>query len=164
MSNYAASFQAEDRERVFRFLALFARSECALKCTGFVHAGRYGQAEANWEEYADRVSESVAALSDATFVAAREALLNPPPMRQHLEGNRIRWRPNPRRPDETDTLYLLRVVRDVRNNLFHGGKYQDGPVEELARDRRLIDNATAVLEACVELEPRVRAAFEDDEA
>jgi hypothetical protein len=161
MPDYLASFPREDRHRVFRFLALFARWEAALKRSEFARAGRHGQAEADWNLYADTVSGPLAALAGAEYVAAREYLLNNPPRRQQLEGKAIRWEPNPRRDGETDGRYLLRVVRDVRNNLFHGGKYQDGPVAEPARDRRLVDSAISVLEACVDLEPRIRAVFEE---
>lgn len=161
MRDYAALFEVEDRERVFRFLALFARWECALKRTEFVKTGQHGQAEADWDLYADAVVSPLAALSAGAFIAAREALVANPPRRQQLDGKRVRWVANPRRAKETDARYLLRVVRDVRNNLFHGSKYQDGPVDELARDQRLIDHATTILEACVDLEPRVRAVFDE---
>ena len=73
---------------------------------------------------------------------------------------------NPRRCRETDAQYLLRVVRDVRNNLFHGGKYPAsyGSVEEIARDGTLVDAATTVLERCLVLHDKVRAAFEEEAA
>ena len=44
-------------------------------------------------------------------------------------------------------MYLFRVVKDVRNNLLHDGKFAEGPAPELARDRQLIDHAIAVLES-----------------
>jgi hypothetical protein len=161
MQDYVALFEAEDQQRVFRFLALFARWECALKRNQFARAGAHGQAEADWNAFADRVAGALGTIQVDGYADARDYLQNNPPQRQYLENGGIAWRPNPRRADETDARYLFRVVRDVRNNLFHGGKYQGGPVEELARDRRLIDSATHILEAAVELDARVRGVFEE---
>ena len=159
--DYVNTFVAEDRERLFRLLALFARWESALKRTGFVSAGQYGQAEANWNTFADAVEAKVAALKDSTFTKARDYLLTKPPRRLCVENNHLVWRNNPRRQNETDARYFFRVVRDVRNNLFHGGKYQGGPEAELARDRQLIDCVAIVLEVAIDLDPRIRNVFEE---
>lgn len=102
---------------------------------------------------------SIAALSSPSFTAARDVLLRNPPKREEVCGNAVEWRPNLRRQNETDASYLFRVVRDVRNNLFHGGKYAQ-PEPELGRDRELIDSAIAVLEAAVGLEPSIEAMLE----
>jgi len=161
MPDYVRLFKPEDRERVFHFLALFARWECALKRSNFAKRGPYGQADADWNQLADTVATRLAALDTPGYAAARDYLLANPPRRQCLENRQIRWRENPRRANESDARYLFRVIRDVRNNLFHGGKYQGGPVEELARDRQLIDSATTVLEACVNLEGRIRQVFDE---
>lgn len=160
MPDYVASFGLEDQKRVFRFFALFSRWECALK-RYFPKRGQYGEAQSDWEKFADEVAGGMAGINSPSYEEARAHLLNSPPHRQHFENNQVTWQPNPKRSDETDTRYLLRVVRDVRNNLFHGGKYQDGPVHELARDRRLIDAASAVLEACVDLDARIRIVFDE---
>jgi hypothetical protein len=151
---YPASFSPEDQARVFRFLATFSRWECALKHNGFVRTGANGQAEPNWRQFATTHDAALAALNSADFVAARGALLGNPPRREEWNGNQIEWRPNPRRQAETtDADYLFRVVRAVRNNLFHGGKFGGGPAPELARDRLLIDSAIAVLENAAHQSP-----------
>lgn len=75
----------------------------------------------------------------------------------------MEWRANPRctrRNEEIEAVYLFRVVRDVRNNLFHGGKFGDVPPEELERDRCLIDSATIVLESALAMDDEIREAFE----
>jgi len=160
LPNYVGSFTVEDRELVFRLLALFARCECALKRSGFVKRGSYGEADADWNAYADHISIFLARLVSPAYVAARDRLLNNPPGRQRLDHGQMRWLPNPRRAGETDARYLLRVVRDVRNNLFHGGKFEDGQVAELERDRLLIDSAIIVLEASADLDNSIRTFFE----
>ncbi len=160
LPDYVGSFDPEDRERVFRLLALFARCECALKRSGFVRPGSHGQAEADWDVYADSISTRLAGLDAADYVEARDNLLSNPPMRLCLDNHQLSWLPNPRRERETDASYLLRVVRDVRNNLFHGGKYESGQVTELVRDRLLIESAIVVLEASADLNESIRTVFE----
>src|SRR5437868_14822331 len=119
---YLNSFDHEDRERVFGFVAIFSRFESALKRTTFVKRGNYDQAEADWDAYADSVTAEVANLFEPRLVTACGDLLSRPPEKQVVEGQSVTWRSNPRRNNETDVRYLLRVVRDVRNNLFHGAK------------------------------------------
>ena len=162
MPDYVESFEPEDQERVFRFFALFSRWECALKRCQFARSGSHEQAEADWDRFADEVENGVAGLNACTYVDARDYLLTNPPKQQHFVNRHVTWQPNPKRLNETDARYLFRVIRDVRNNLFHGGKYQDGLEEELARDRRLLDVATTVLEACMDLDARIRRVFDEE--
>lgn len=56
---------------------------------------------------------------------------------------------------------MLRLVRVVRNNLFHGGKYQSGPFDEIARNENLLEAAITVLSHCLALSDPVREAFEE---
>lgn len=160
MLPYVTRFAAEDRERVFLFLASFSRWECALKHNGFARAGIHGQAEPDWTAFAIAHEAQVAAVNDASFVTARNALLAAPPRRQELVGGQLQWRPNPRRATETDAAYLFRVIKDVRNNLFHGGKFAGAPAPDLERDRELIDHATAILERASDLHMGIKAILD----
>ena len=58
--HYIDSFDAEARDRIFRFLVLFARWECALKHGGFAKGARYGQAEADWNCFARKYPQRLA--------------------------------------------------------------------------------------------------------
>src|SRR5437016_9244108 len=142
VADYSHSFTPQDQARIFRFFATFARWECALKRGKFARSGSHGQAEADWNAFADRFADQLQRLATEEFVAGRDYLFNNPPRRLMFQDG---WHPNPRRTGETDARYLFRVIRDVRNNLFHGGKYQGMVIAELARDRALIDHSIAVL-------------------
>lgn len=162
--NYPDQFAAEDRERIFRFFAFFSRLEYSLKRSGFVRKGRQGEASADWAKYAASISDALAAQPQQTFTEAAHYLLSHPPKRLELVGEHLRWMANPKRTNEGGAEYLLRVVRDVRNNLFHGGKFplpNGGPVLELARDRRLIDCASVVLTVCLHSNDEVERFFEE---
>ncbi len=159
MLHYVESFSEEDRERLFGFLALFARWECALKSTGYARTN--GQfAMPDWDRFARDNEGAVGALADGNFVAARTFLLASPPRKQVLNNGTVEWRDNPRRQNETNAGYLFRVVKDVRNNLFHGGKFVTGIEPELARDRALVDHATRLLESAASIDQRVLAILE----
>ena len=157
---YVESFSDDDRRRLFGFLALFARWECALKSIGYARAGSFNHAQADWDRFARDHEGAVAALAGGDFGAARTFLLTSPPRRQVLNNGTVEWQDNPRRPTETDVSYLFRVVKDVRNNLFHGGKFVTGFEPELARDRALVDKATLVLETAASVNQRVLAVLE----
>lgn len=45
----------------------------------------------------------------------------------------------------SDEQYVIELLKTVRNNLFHGGKYPDGPVEEIARNREILRASLVVL-------------------
>jgi hypothetical protein len=119
--------------------------------------------EADWNAYAKENEAALAAFSEPPFLESKSYLLEDPPEHLDLVDGTIRWMPHPQRRTESDSQYLLRVVRDVRNNLFHGGKYAepDGPVRELARNRRLIDSACEILEVCFRLGGRVQQMFDE---
>lgn len=153
----------QDRDRLFHFLSLFARWECALKKNQFATAGGYNQAKPNWTKFASDHEAAIAALDEPRFVAARDALLANPPRQELFLNDHVEWSANPRRKGETDAVYLFRVVRDVRNNLFHGGKYVRSSEAELARNRPLIDNAIALLECALVLNDQIGAMFEKPE-
>lgn len=156
---YLRSFATEDRERIFNFFTLFSRWEYALKQQAkFRKTGRQGETLADWDKFADAYPNVLSTIDYPGYPAAREYLLGHPPLRLMYEG--FSWQGNPQRESETEARYFLRIIRDVRNNLFHGGKYQAGPMNELARDRKLIDSAITALLACITLDPEIRFAFE----
>jgi len=46
---------------------------------------------------------------------------------------------------------VIRSLRIVRNNVFHGGKFPDGPIVEPLRDEALIRDCLAVFERLLDL-------------
>jgi len=73
------------------------------------------------------------------------------PRRQVVRDRQLGWESITRRVNESDEEFVLRLVKTARNNLFHGGKYPDGPAEEIARDRAILQAGLRVLEGCREL-------------
>lgn len=147
---------------ITRFFLVFSRFEYALKRAGYVRSNEDGYAEADWAAFGRSVRrlynrDRSPALSEAT-----EYLLSNPPKRQAVGAARtLVWEDLERREEQTDIGWLLVIVRTVRNNLFHGGKYPMpyGYLQEPARDATLLKHTLTVLEACLGWERNVRNHF-----
>jgi hypothetical protein len=61
-----------------------------------------------------------------------------------------------------DLSCLLVLVRRVRNNLFHGGKFPLQPIPEISRDESLLQSSLTVLGAALQLNPRVSQFFSEE--
>jgi hypothetical protein len=159
------SLTGDNDELVLRFFATFSRFEYALKRAGFVRSDVYNNALADWQRFARKKGNTLLDdITDRKFVEARSFLLQEPPQKQVVTATdkRLRWQANPKRSEEGDAEYLLRLVRDVRNNLFHGGKYPDRPVSERRlRNSMLLEACVTILEKCLSLDDDVKHFFED---
>lgn len=91
--------------------------------------------------------------------------MDAPPRKQILSGSSLDWKATVARTGEQYESYVLRLVRIVRNNLFHGGKYPApvGPLEEVGRNSLLLEASITVLKQCLRLSPELRAVFEETE-
>jgi hypothetical protein len=146
-----------DRLLACEFLGVFARFEFALKVVGFVE-GDARKVKASWDRYSRTIDAQFAMLPDKELKLAVDYLLNQPPKKQVLEGDRIGWRDVPPDPQLPRTEQVLQMVRRVRNNLFHGGKFLARP-QEGQRDELLVNYSLIVLRACVNLNAEVSAAY-----
>jgi hypothetical protein len=144
-----------DRELVLGFFWKFSVFECALKREGFVQAGRNDAAQPDWSGFGKLISGRFGEVRAKGFQAALRTLKEASPRRQVVRGGQLAWERVERQGAESEEEFVLRLVRTARNNLFHGGKYPDGPIEEVARDKAILRAALGVLEGCYELHPGV---------
>ena len=149
-----------DEGLVFDFFWAFTTIECAMKHAGILKVREGSDAiEADWDQFAtDLVNYGTE--RSLKFRQAARSLQQVRIQRLALIEKRPVWRPVERgRMGEVEfTLYLLRLVR---NNLFHGGKYEFGaPAEQVERDTNIIRAALSVLDQCFEHHPRVKVAVE----
>jgi len=144
-----------DRDLVLDFFWKFSVFECALKREGFLRDGGSDSAEPNWRKFGDSIRGRFGEVSAEGFQEAVRALTAASPCRQVVREGRLDWESLQRRPEESEEGFVLRLVRTARNNLFHGGKYPDGPIAEVARDKTILMAALRVLDGCYELHPGV---------
>lgn len=160
MSQYDAQPDDLNHEVVFNFFWRFSAFECALKREGFLHSGHHQAASADWTCFKQAMKGRFEAVVSSEFSDALDILLKAPPRRQIVKDGRLKWREQELRPDQTRESFVLGLVQTIRNNLFHGGKYPDGPVDEVARNRELLQAALLVLEECVKLRPSLKQWLE----
>ena len=87
-------------------------------------------------------------------------ILNNPPQKQINENGVIKWkRVDPSQRNETKNL-IMYICR-IRNNLFHGGKFVGGYLEEFDKDFSLVKCALLVLKEIVNFNEEVKNAFYD---
>lgn len=146
-------------ELLLEFLRAFSRFEFALKATGFAQGDERG-VEPAWDRFARAISPRVEATQDPEFIAAVEYLVAQPPKKQILDGGRLSWRNVPPDAGLSRAEKALLMVRRVRNNLFHGGKYLSDETADTTRDRRLVESSLTVLRECVRIVPEVQDAYE----
>ncbi len=112
-----------DRELVFEFFALVMSFEWALKRFGWLIDSNPGaRAEAGWKEYAETLRGRLLVRPE---IATAIALLreHPPKEQCVTEDHQLGWREVRHEAGVSDEWRMLHLVKTVRNNLFHGGKY-----------------------------------------
>jgi hypothetical protein len=109
--------QRNIEELAHELFRTFARVEYALKAAGF-HCGE-GDAKANWNSFAQSVRGVLE--NDSDIADAVAYMTASPPKKQVVRNGRLEWANPP--VDGNKTHELLLCVRRVRNNLFHGGKF-----------------------------------------
>ena len=145
----------------FELFRTFARFEYALKITGFDYGD--GAAKPNWRAFAE--SESVRNIfdnpTDNVLKTAIEYILTHPPKKQTIENGVLTWNEHPPSTDLQSDL-VLTYVRRVRNNLFHGGKF-NGRWFEPERSEELLKHSLTILHWCQKRSHDVGEAYRNGE-
>lgn len=140
----------------FRLFKTFARCEYALKAGEF-RKGTANRVEADWTSFADTVAGILDAEDGTPLAEAIEYIREHPPRKQVIRDGELAWSTTP--PDsESEADLLLAYVRRVRNNLFHGGKF-NGHWIEPQRSEELLTHSLVILDAAIAANPDVALAY-----
>lgn len=125
----------------FDFFYWFSRLEFALKENGYLKSHVPGEnAEPGWDEFVTKWQEQY------TSSAEGRLLLKSPPERQVvLEGDKLHWRAVGLGDCKSDLARVVRLVKTVRNNLFHGGKHGGAGWDDPERTQELLEASLALL-------------------
>lgn len=146
-------------EIAIEFLSVFSRMEYALKSTEFADGGP-ARVEPAWDRFANHIHERFTQLEDEALDRSVNLLLEQPPRKQVLLEGRLRFIEQEIDTGQRSTQQLLKMIRTVRNNFLHGGKYApDGEVEQ-GRNERLVSASLEVLKQCRFLHEEVSASYE----
>ena len=146
----------EDRSRAIVFFLFFSRFEYALKRAGYVAASE--EAKADWNRYARENPAMFEKILASSAGKAAAFLQSAPPKKQVVTDRRLDWKVD-NYSAKFDLERLFTLVRRIRNNLFHGGKFPAGPEEELSRDQRLLDAGLAIMQVCLDQDLRLQSYF-----
>jgi len=146
-------------ELAIEFIAVFSRMEHALKSTKYA-IGNESRVDPAWDRFSNDINAEFQNIKEEQLTQAVSFLLTEPPKKQVIVGTRVGFVDQVIDPNQKTTQQLIRMVRTVRNNLFHGGKYlPNGEVEE-GRNQRLVEASLLVLKACVRLNEEVKSSYE----
>ncbi len=126
-----------DRELVFKFFVVFSLFEYALKKANFCEMDGRNNLQVKWDSFVENIRSK---FNPDEVQNSVSYFKENPPRKQVLSNNHLDFEDT---PEETDTLKSLSIlIRRVRNNLFHGGKFRYEP----SRDTKLISHALKILE------------------
>ena len=152
---YETPPDALDRELVFEFVWRFSVFECALKREGFLQRVEGGRDAAlpDWDSFAKSIVGRFSRVRVDGFEEAKKFLAAHPPQQQVVCDNQLAWKPLEQKSGESHEVFVIRLIKTARNNLFHGGKYPDGPIAEVARDTSILRAASRSLRGATSCTP-----------
>lgn len=129
------------RNLAFEFLYWFSRLEFALKEQRYLKDQEPGaKAEVSWERFLKDWQDSY------TLTEAGRKLIAAKPQRQVVGNYELEFRDVGFDDKPSDFGKALRLVKTVRNNLFHGGKHGMSDWDNPERTRELLSLAKTVLD------------------
>lgn len=151
---------------------MFSRFEYALKDSGyyerpnnkemkkFKEKGVPPDARPDWNRFATSLRDVFRTDRTKALNQACEYILDSPPMKQVIINDGIAWETPYRGTSEPEVEFILRMVRCIRNNLFHGGKYNIEVHEDTKRTEMLLRSSLVILTECLSLATQVKLAFD----
>jgi hypothetical protein len=148
----------EGQTLMTEFFITFSRFECALKASNFV-SGNQDRVSANWDTFTASIAAAFKEEKTATLKDAVEYLIQNPPRVQSLDNGQLSWRNRNFQENEPLINKLSLSIRDVRNNLFHGGKFNGNYQEDVSRNFILLKNSITILNEWLELSAAVKQNY-----
>ena len=143
------------------FFVVFSRFECAMKRIGTYAKGDDMGVDADWDRLAGDLGKSF--LDRVVAMGIAPVLIDKPPKKQiKLADGSLGWR-DMGAVKNTHDLFL--AIRRARNNLIHGGKYQDdgsgyaNMVSGAERNDALLGQSMSVLRLVLESRPDLRICY-----
>ena len=144
----------ELKQLVYDFFFAFSRLEFALKAAGFRRRDRNDAAQPDWAAFI-RKHQGHYQLSNGD-----NKLLRSPPKRQCLDRkNRLVWKDLVFESGDSSLKKVSLILRTIRNNLFHGGKYGHRSWDDPKRVTFLLQNGLESIDCLKETDSKVKRIF-----
>lgn len=144
-----------DRDLVLDFFWKFSAFEHALKTGRYLTVGKDKTAEPDWRRFGREIRGQFGKISTPEFRRAVDKLQRIAPQRQIVREGQLGWEPVIRGKSDSEEEFTLRLLKTARNNLFHGGKYPEGPIDEIERNQDILRAALTILNGCSSIVPTV---------
>jgi hypothetical protein len=145
---------------LFEFFMNFAKFEFALKTAGFA-IGNEKKVSPNWDKFTQSIEDSFDKSINPDLGAAVDFFLLNPPWKQVIVDGSMYWDASVPNNGLSEIEKVLLLIRRVRNNLFHGGKFNFDVHENTARTTHLLEYSIIILMACLGLSPDVKYNFDN---
>lgn len=152
------SITEEGKTLINTFFIVFSRFECALKESSFINL-RGDKVYANWDRFAISINEVFNRDRTPELNTAVDYLIQNPPRVQSIHNNELIWIDRVFQGNESLVQKLSISIRDVRNNLFHGGKFRGNFEPEVSRNYILLKSSILILSEWLRLSENVRNSF-----
>jgi hypothetical protein len=130
----------------FDFFYWFSRFEFALKENDYLKSRQIGaNAEPGWREFIEKWA------IEYQPSAETHRLISAPPARQIISDAGLDWQPVGLHDCQSDLEKVVRLLKTVRNNLFHGGKHGEATWSDPERTRFLLETSKAILDQLAKL-------------
>lgn len=161
--------RSQDMLLAFEFFILFSRFEYALKKTGVVRfckgvtvckGSEVKRATPNWESFAKYIQIPFSEIECEELKVSTSYIFENPPQIQTCDTG---WKDfkESLNAENQSVHWLIEAIKQVRNNLFHGGKYPLQLIDESSRDKVLLEHSMTILRACLNCDNEVKAIFLD---
>jgi len=144
---YFPSVDKKSARFIFDFFMVFSRFEFALKKIGYYKTYSNNRVSPDWNSFAKDYENIFNPNKSEELFQAVSYYLSHPPWIQVLNDDKLEWRENTRKYNESDFAWIIRSIRVTRNNLFHGGKF---PWLQY-HDKKLLYYGLVILYECLEL-------------
>jgi len=151
---YFYQLEPNDAALIFDFFIVFSRFEFALKRVGYF-TGDETRIKPNWDEFCKNIKDRFDKARTPELQKAYEYYLTYPPKKQIAKNNKVVWKKNVQGENETEFEWIIRSIRIVRNNLFHGGKF---PYDQI-RDNTLLFHGLVILHECLNFDENLMSIF-----
>ena len=159
LTHIKSKLPVKGRLKIIEFFFAFSRFECALKTSNFT-LGDQDRVQANWNTFVNSIQNAFDRTRTDELNEAVTYIINNPPRIQAMDAyNNLRWRARVFQPNDNLTTKLKLHICDIRNNLFHGGKFYGSYEEDVSRNYILLDKSIIILNEWLNLSEAVRQNF-----
>lgn len=159
IQNINSLYDDDSLKLTTNFFIIFSRFEFALKESIAFANLRNGKIEADWSKFVSTIKTEFNQKKTSELADAVNYILSSPPRHQTLTDGVLNWVNRPDEPTKPEINKLEQYIRDIRNNLFHGSKFNYILERDVSRDPQLLSSALIVLEEWLSLSETIKELF-----